>query len=93
MNTEPTTPPAWPADSNAYTMAELEQQYVAERAFFRERLVHDPKAGVLHLLFAADYEVPLGGITEPAHLLRWVAHLAEFIRKVCAIKGWNPYGG
>jgi hypothetical protein len=74
-----------------------------EEAFFRERLVYDPELDVLHVRFFYDYEVDTERITEPIHLLRWVLHLCgktwmnmhfikEFAKKVCAIKGWNPYG-
>ena len=75
FDANPNDGPGAPAET--FSMAELEEQYIAERKFYREHLVHDPKRDVLHLLFACDYEVPLGEITEPLHLLRWVAHLAE----------------
>jgi hypothetical protein len=85
-------------------MAELEQQFIKERQFFHERLVYDSKCDVIHIRLAGDYEVYLGDITRPMHLLSWVTHLAEktwmnatfigeFVKKVCLIKGWDLYHG
>ena len=75
-----------------------------EEQFFRERLVYDSKSDVLHVRFRYDYEVDTESITEPIHLLRWAVHftektwmnaifIGEFIKKVCAVKGWDLYCG
>jgi hypothetical protein len=87
-------------ECDLYTMAELEEQYIKERQFFRERFAYDSKRDVIHLFFADDYEVDLSEMMEPLDLLRCVAHLTEknwmkaifvceFVKKVCEIKGWD----
>jgi hypothetical protein len=87
---------------SAIALVECEGGKLDDR-FFAERLVYDPNLDVLHVRFFHDYEVDTQGITEPMHLVRWVLHFCgktwmnvqfidEFIKKVCAIKGWNPYG-
>jgi hypothetical protein len=63
----------------------------------------NPKNNTLVIDAAYPYEIDLDRVKHPMSLVRWVAHLSEktwmdtglineFILRVCAIKGWDPYG-
>jgi len=87
-------------DANG-TMNLAKVDLALENRFFEERLVLT-EDNILYVRFRHDYPIAMKRIETPLHLVAWSIHLLgktwmngrfirEFMKKVCAIKGWNAH--
>ena len=84
------------SSATANSISKLEEHYRKMDAAFE----HDDKLGYITIKVAYPYHIELARIANKANLLEWALHLchktwmdtehlAEFIERVCKIKGWK----
>lgn len=83
-------------------MTEINNARIEQEELFAKTFIHDPKNKTITVNISYPYVIELNRIPGPTALLEWSHHLgkkgwmtarllAEFIRVVAEIKGWNIY--